>query len=137
MINLKDPIYVIEEVKKALSELIINEDIKYLKDISPSDLFRLYSADLCTILLNYFPGATVMMNKNFRECALMIQGVIYNSKGTCDPRYYFAAGNEEINFIKMSFPKLSDDVFDKLNNYLFSEEKTLSYHLRKSINKLT
>lgn len=137
MINLKDPIYVIEDIKKALCELIVNEEIKYLKDISATDIFRLYSADFCTILLNYFPGATVMMNKNFRECAIMIQGVIYNSKGVCDSRYYFAAGSEEIKFIKMSFPKLSDDVFDKLNNNLFNEEKPLSYHLRKSINKLT
>lgn len=138
MISLKDPIIVIESIKCALKDIIEKEDIKYLSNIDITDLLTLYSSDLCSLLLEFYPSATLMMNKNFKTCALMIRGKIYNAKGLIDGKNYFIAEKEEINFIKMSFPKLSDDVFDMLNDYLFDEEeKSLSYHLRKSINKLT
>ena len=106
---MENPVKVIEKIKNNMSEIIIENNLNYL-DINIDDLLILYSADLCSILLDYFPGATIMMTKNFKCCAIMIQGVIYNSKGIVDSKNYFIAGPEEINFIQKSFNQLSDSV---------------------------
>ncbi len=134
VIILQDPIIVIEDIKKALENVIESEDIKYLFNIDTTELLTLYSSDFCSILLAFYPSATIMLNKNFKTCALMIRGKVYNAKGLVERKNYFIADDEEINFIKFSLPKLSDYVFDKLNCYLFDEkEKPVSYNLRKYI----
>lgn len=129
---MNSPIEIIENVKNKMSEVINENDLKSI-DVDMDDLFIVYSADLCSILLNYFPGATVMMNKNYRSCATMIQGVIYTSKGITSPSDFFVAGEQEIGFIQKSFNQLSDYELTLLNNKLYSgEEKGISYKLRKN-----
>ena len=76
-----DPIKLISSVKAALVDVILRNELKYLKDISETDLMRIYSADLCGILMGYFPGATIMINSSYKTCATLINGLIYDSGG--------------------------------------------------------
>ena len=78
-----DVICLIENIKNKLEEVIKENDIKYLDDVDINDLLVLYSADLCNILLNFYPGATIMMNKSYKTCAILINGVLYNGYGIC------------------------------------------------------
>lgn len=139
MINLKDVNSVIQGIKKGLNEVNEEGDLGYLKD-DPETLLNLYSADFCSILLSYFPGATVMMNKSYRSCALLINGNIYTASGIYENvSNYFVAGQEELNYISKSFSQMSEDVFEKLINKLFSQEldKGYAYSLRKNRDYLT
>lgn len=131
---LNDPMEIIEKVKNKMSNIIIENKIKYL-DINLDDLFNIYSADLCTILLNYFPGATIMMHKNYSSCAIMIQGIVYTSNGVVNKEDYFIAGQEELSIIKKSFNQLSEYIIELLYKELKEEIKNnedLSYTLRKN-----
>lgn len=133
-----DVICVIENIKNKLEEVIKENDIKYLDDININDLLVLYSADLCNILLNFYPGATIMMNKSYKTCAILINGVVYNGYGICSLKDYFMAKEEDIMFISKSFPKLSDGVLDELNKKIYSDKShnNFSLVLRKNNNKL-
>lgn len=130
---MENPIEVIEKIKSALEDVIIENNIHYLKD-DVTTLLHLYSADLCGIMLKFFPGATVMMERNFRKCALMIQGKVYDASGLINRSNYHIAEEYEIGFIRKTFHQLSDDVMFKLMNKLFDAEKDISsaLTLRKS-----
>lgn len=123
-----------------MAEVISENNFKYL-DVNLDDLFIVYSADLCSILLNYFPGGTIMMNKNYRLCGIMIQGIIYTSKGIVDTNDYVVANEQEIGYIQKSFNQLSDYVLTKLSEKLCDidnfEKKGISYILRKNRENLT
>ena len=80
-----------------------------------------------------------MMRKDLRKCAIMINGIVYNSYGICDSKDYFVAGNEEIINIQRGFSQLSDDVIglllDKISNV--KSKKSSVYLLRKNRKNLT
>lgn len=130
---MENPIEVIKMVKSALEDVIIENNIRYLEgDITT--LLHLYSADLCGIMLKFFPGATVMMERNFRKCALMVQGKVYDASGLTSRSDYHIAEDYEIGFIRKTFQQLSDDVMFKLMNKLFDDGKDISsaLNLRKN-----
>lgn len=131
---MESPIEKIEFIKEKMMEVISENNLGYL-NANLDDLFNVYSTDLCDILLNYFPGATIMMNKNFRCCAIMIQGTIYNSYGIVNSSDYFVAKKEEIEFIRKSLPQISDVVMNELNEKLLLEgtlKKDSALTLRKN-----
>lgn len=123
-----------------MAEVISENNFKYL-DVNLDDLFVVYSADLCNILLNYFPDGKIMMNKNYRLCGIMIEGIVYTSKGVADINDYIAANEQEIGYIQKSFNQLSNSVLMKLSEKLFNidniEKQGISYVLRKSGENLT
>lgn len=136
---LNSPIEIIENVKNKMSEVVNENNLKHL-DVDMGDLFIAYSADLCSILLNRFPGSTIMMHKGYKSCGIMIQGVIYTSRGITDPNDFFVAGQQEIGFIQKSFNQLSDYELTLLNDKLYGneeKEKGISYKLRKNSDNLT
>lgn len=132
--NMTDPIEVIDKIKKSLEEVIDENNLDYLNN-SIDDIFMYYSSDLVSLLLKYYPGSTVMMHKFFKSCAVMINGNVYNSYGICDRHDYHVAMTEEINYIKKSFPNMSDiamnSLLEKLNG-IDIENKGNSYTLRKN-----
>lgn len=137
--NLNEPIEIIKLIKEKMTEVIIENDYKYLNG-NIDNLFIVYSADLCGILLNYYPDATIMMNKNYRVCGIMIEGVIYTSNGIADEKDYIIARHQEIGFIQKSFNHLSDCVLVKLNEKLYDSlqsKKGVSYKLRKNRENFT
>ena len=113
-----------------MEEVISENNLRYL-DFNLDDLFIIYSADLCSILLNYFPDGIIMMNKNYRLCGLMIEGNIYTSKGIGDQSDYIIANKQEIGYIQKSFNQLSGSVLIKLNEKI-CDKKGYSYKLRKN-----
>lgn len=126
-------------MKVSLHDVIEENDLNYLKE-DPEILLNLYSADFCSILLSYFPGATIMMNKSYRSCALLINGNIYTASGIMkDVNDYFVAGEENIDFIKKSFNQMSDEVLKKFVERLNDPEldKDYAYFLRKNRDYLT
>ena len=137
---MNDPIEIIKIIKEKMSEVISENNFKYL-DVNLDDLFVVYSADLCNILLNYFPDGKIMMNKNYRLCGIMIEGIVYTSKGVADINDYIAANEQEIGYIQKSFNQLSDYVLRKLNEKLCNIDnikiKGISYVLRKNRENLT
>lgn len=129
---LYNPVLIIEKTKEILKNVIEEYDFKNY-DASIDDLLRVYSADLCAILLEFYPGATVMIEKNFNSCALLINGCVYNEKGKVSAGSYLIANEEELNYIMLSFREISNFVFEETVNRLqdsFNLEKT-SYCLRK------
>lgn len=135
---MENPIQIIEKIKNSLEDILIEENIDYLGK-NTNDILNVYSADFCGIMLQYFPGATIMMNKSFKKCSIMIQGVIYDSYGIVNPKDYFIAKEEEINFIQKSFNHLSDSIIEKLISDIFREEKEMSlvFSLRKNRDSLS
>lgn len=136
---LNEPIEIIKLIKEKMSEVIIENNYKYLNG-NIDNLFIVYSADLCGILLNYYPDATIMMNKNYRVCGIMIEGVIYTSNGIADEKDYIIAGPQEIGFIQKGFNQLSDCVLIKLNEKIYESlqnKKGIPYKLRKNRENFT
>lgn len=139
MIDLENPIEKINFIKEKTSEVITENNLSSL-DVNLDDLFIVYSADLCTMLLNFFPAATIMMNKNFRCCAIMIQGNVYDSYGITNKANYFIAEKEDVDFIKKSLPQISDEVISKINEKLLIEQPRKfgsSFTLRKNSQSAT
>ena len=91
------------------------------------------------ILLKFYPSATVMINNNYLNCALLINGKLYNSSGIIDINDYHIANNEELNYIRLSFNELSEVIYDKLFDFIKDMEfdKKTTYVLRKNSNNLT
>lgn len=112
----------IEEIKKAFYQVITQDKTCFLEEDEITDLLTYYSSDFCLMLLKYYPGATIMMHKNFRSCALMITGRVYTARGLADERHYFIADKEALNFIKMGLPKLSDEIFKCFSKNLFKDD---------------
>lgn len=136
---MESPLDIIERIKNSMEDIIIDNDLRYLAgDIT--DVFLVYSADFCGILLGFFPSATIMMNSNYRSCAILINGVIYDSSGIRnDVNNFHVADNQEIGFIQKSFNQLSDDVIGKLMEKLEDNkiEKGMAFSLRKNRENLT
>ena len=134
---MKNPLDVINKIQISLDDVITENNIKYLGG-NVNQLLQYYCADLCSMMLEFYPGATIMMNKNFRTCAVMIQGNVYNIRGLVDRSNYFIAGEEEVGFIRKSFPQLPDAIMEKLIEKVFIEQPdvSLAFSLRKNVENL-
>lgn len=136
---MESPLDVIERIKNSMKDIIVDNDLKYL-DGDITDIFLVYSADFCGILLGFFPGATIMMNNNYRSCGMLINGVIYDSSGIrSDVNNFHVVDDQEIGFIQKSFNQLSDDVIGGLMEKLKDNkiEKGMAFSLRKNRENLT
>ncbi len=111
---MSNPIEVIDVIKDSMEEVILENNLNGYKVESMDDLFKFYSADFCGILLSFFPGATVMINKNYLECALLIGGNIYGALGILNKEDYVVATSEEIGLIIKGFRHISDFALGKL-----------------------
>ncbi len=132
-----DPIKLIGFVKAALADIILKDELKYLKSINSTDLMRIYSADLCGILMSYFPGATIMINSSYKTCATLINGLVYDSSGIRhDLNNFHIANKEEIIFIEKSYNKLPEDIINKIYDYYLNVDEN-HYVLRKKTRSLT
>lgn len=131
---MENPLDIIEKTKATLKEIIEENNITYLSN-DMTYLLRLYSADLCNILLKYFPDAIIMINKSYNNCALMIQGEIYDSSGISDKKQDFiVAQAQDILFIKKSFFQLSEDLLNELAKRVYDKNENFknTYVLRKN-----
>lgn len=129
---METPLAIIEKTKVYLKEAIEEKELEYL-DCDLTFLLRLYSADLCGILLDHFPGATIMINKNRCGCATMIQGKVYNASGIVDKDNYIVANAQDILYIKRSLPQLPTEVMNSLVDKLYFRVRDSkgAYVLRK------
>lgn len=130
---------VIEKIKKSMEDIIIDNNLKYLGD-NTTNIFLAYSADFSAILSSFFPGSTIMIDKNYRNCAVLINGTIYDSTGIRnDVNNFHVASSEEIGFIQKSFYQLSDEVMgklmEKLGDNIINKGRVLC--LRKNRESLT
>lgn len=133
------PLDLIEKIKSDLSEVIYENNLGYLSG-NIDDILKLYSADLVGILINFYPGATIMMHKFYRSCAILINGKVYNGVGEVEKSDYHIATEEEIGFIRKSFPEMSGFVLGKLSEKVYDKktlEKGISMVLRKSEGNIT
>lgn len=123
------PIDIINSLKKIIKE----EILKNPSDVLATEFLSIYSADLCSILFLYYPLSDILINKNYLECALLIDGKVYGARGVCDINDYKLANYEDINYIVKSFKHMSYYMLEKIMNSFDSkinmEEK--SYVLRK------
>ncbi len=136
---MNNPLVLIDKIKCSLSEVIYENDLKNLNG-SIDDVLKVYSADLVGILINFYPGTTVMMHKFYRSCAALIGGKVYDESGEVDKSNYHIASDEEISFIQKSFPEMSDYVMEKLGEKIYSEEelkKGVPMVLRRSGGNIT
>lgn len=129
-----NPIMVIDKLNSILKNLLKEDKIS-----NYDDLLKYYSADYCMILLKFYPSATVMINNNYLSCALLINGKLYDSSGIIDINGYHIANNEELNYIRLTFCELSENLYDKLCKSLEEVKcnNKSSYVLRKNSNNLT
>lgn len=130
---LNDPIYIISQIKEAFSEVIDENNLNYGDDIN--NILKFYSMDFTRILNNYYPGGTIMMHKFYRNCALMIAGRVYNETGLDSRLDYHIALDEEINYINNTFPKIPENIFNKIIEKIESKNKGTSYVLKNNIDK--
>lgn len=126
----------IETIKESMQETIEENNLTEFFGFSMEDLFRVYSSDLCEILLYYFPGSNIMIKNNYLECAVLIDDLVYDSNGVANKLEYTKATAEDIRFISRSFKHLSFYVFEmllqKVNNKLLNNHV---YVLRKGEKK--
>lgn len=129
-----NPIEVINVIKDSMGEVILENNLTSYQGGTIDDLFRIYSADFCSILLSFFPGASVMINKNYLECALLISGEVYNATGLAPAKDYHVASLEELGLITKGFKHVSDFVLGKLLDKMdpIITVKESSYSLRMS-----
>ncbi len=136
---MKKTLKIIERIKNDMEDVILENDLKYLSgDITT--LLRVYSADFCAILSSFFPGSTIMIDKSYRNCAVLINGFIYDATGVRkDVNNFHVANREDIGFIQKSFNQLSDEVIGKLMEKLEdkSMNKGIAFSLRKNRENLT
>lgn len=136
MIQLNEPLKLIETIKGTMQEIIEENNLTEFFGFSMEDLFRVYSSDFCEILLYYFPEATLMMKNNYLECAVLKDDLVYDSSGVANKLEYIKSNMEDIRFISRSFKHLSSFVFEmllqKVNNKLLNNHV---YVLRKGEKK--
>lgn len=134
--KLNDPVKLIEAIKESMQEIMKENNLTEFFGFSMEDLFKVYSSDLCEILLYYFPGSNIMIKNNYLECAVLIDDLVYDSNGVANKLEYIKANMEDIRFISRSFKHLSSFVFEKLmqkvNNRLLNNHV---YVLRKGEKK--
>lgn len=133
MIKLVDPLQVINKIKEYLSEIIEENNLNFPGDID--NILRFYSMDFAKIMIDYYPGATIMMHKFYRSCAVMIGGKVYNETGLVSRLDYHIALEEEINYIKNTFPRLPEVVINNLNEKLKKQTDDISYVLKNNVDK--
>lgn len=107
---------IINEIKEKLQEVLEEVNFKYDKNIE--SLLKFYSSSFVKILSHYYPGSTIMMDKFYRSCSIMINGKVYNEKGEVNRLDYHVALEEEINYINNTFPKIPEYILEKLNDKL-------------------
>lgn len=123
------PIDIINSLKTIIKEEILKDS----SDVLATEFLSIYSADLCSILLLYYPLSDILINKNYLECALLIDGKVYGAKGIYDINDYKLANYEDINYIVKSFKHMSHYILEKImknfDSKISTEEKL--YVLRK------
>ena len=117
----------IEMIKESMQEIIEENNLTEFFGFSMEDLFKVYSSDLCEILLYYFPGSNIMIKNNYLECGILINDLIYDSSGVANKLEYTKASLEDIRFISRSFKHLSSFVFEKLMQKV--NDKLLNNHV--------
>ena len=134
---MNDVILTIEEINCILDDIILENNIGYLGN-DTRDILNAYSSDFCDIMLSIYPGATIMIHKTYKKCAVLINGVLYGSYGIENLDNYSIANSEDINYIQKGFPKLSFNVLTELYESIKGQKIKFekSYTLRKDINKL-
>ena len=129
-----EPLGLINKIKIVLKDVMEENNINS-KEADIDNILNMYSYNLVKILLQYFPGATIMMDKFYRNCAILINGKVYNAYGLIGNYDYHIASEEEIIYIKNFFPKMSEDVMEKLTLKLGEYnilENNVSYTLKKN-----
>lgn len=133
---MNEVILTIDEINCILEDIILEDSISYLGS-NTRDILSVYSSDFCDIMMHYYPGATVMIDKDLRKCGIMINNLIYDSYGISNKRYH-VANEEEINYIRKGMPKLSSYVASKIYDHINStNKKDNTYTLRKDSYDLT
>lgn len=120
----------INDMKVEMENIIIKNNIKYLGN-NIDDIFNVYCADFCRILSKKYPGSTVMMHKFYRNCGILIGGIVYTSYGIANRYDYHIAEKEEINFIIKSFKRLPDEITCDLASRLFKNLEDYQMILKK------
>ena len=122
------------EINDCLNNIIKNKNINN----DASDIFLYYSKDFCLLLSKFYPGSTIMIDKTYKNCALLINGILYNSKGIVDIKAYKIANEEELNYIRLGLNELTEELYNML--YIMLEDDYIdaktSYVLRKNSNYL-
>lgn len=129
-----NPLETIEKINECLNRIIKNKN----KNNDASDIFLYYSKDFCLLLSKFYPASTIMIDNTYKKCALLINGVLYNSKGIIDIKDYKIASEEELNYIKLGLSELSEELYNMLSIMLddcYIDDKT-AYVLRKNNNYL-
>lgn len=114
MIRLNKPIDVINVIKNSMQEVIDENNLREFNGLTMEDLFRVYSANFCSIMLTFFPDANVVISNNYLECAVLIDDVVYNSYGEVSNVGYHVCNEEELNHITKGLNHLSLVTFEKL-----------------------
>ncbi len=105
-----------------------------------SEILDYYSSDFCMFLLMFFPSATVMIDKTYTKCALLINGNLYNCNGlVTDSNNYKIANSEDLNHIRLGLGELSEYIYNEVKSKLQDEnfKVSSSYVLRKNSDSLT
>lgn len=126
---MNNPMNKINEVKEIVEDIVLDKKMKNYYCDNIENLLKCYSADFCDIMLNYYPGASIMMDNNFRNCAILIRNNLYNASGLINRANYFLITEEELNYIRKGMPHLSDTLMDEVQNKI---EVPRGYTLRKS-----
>ena len=129
-----NPLIVINKINVCLDKVIKNKNINN----DASDIFLYYSKDFCLLLSKFYPASTIMIDKTYKKCALLINGVLYNSKGIVDIDNYKIANEEELNYIRLGLNELTEELYNML--YIMLEDDYIdaksAYVLRKNSNYL-
>lgn len=129
-----NPLETINKINECLNKIIKNKSICN----DASDIFLYYSKDFCLLLSKFYPSSTIMIDKTYKKCALLINGILYNSKGIVDIKDYKIANEEELNYIKLGLNELSEELYNML--YIMLEDCYIdtksAYVLRKNSNYL-
>lgn len=129
-----NPLEAINKINECLNKIMKNKNINN----DASDIFLYYSKDFCLLLSKFYPSSTIMVDRTYKKCALLINGVLYNSKGIVDISDYKIANEEELNYIKLGLNELSEELYNMLYIMLddcYIDAKT-AYVLRKNSNYL-
>ena len=129
-----NPLEAIDKINECLNKIMQKKNISN----DASDIFLYYSKDFCLLLSKFYPSSTIMVDKTYKRCSLLINGVLYNSKGIVDISDYKIANEEELNFVKLGLNELSEEIYNILSIMLddcYIETKS-TYVLRKNSNYL-
>ena len=129
-----NPLEAIDKINECLNKIMKNKNINN----DASDIFLYYSKDFCLLLSMFYPASTIMIDKTYKKCALLINGVLYNSKGIVNIDDYKIANEEELNYIKLGLNELSEELYNILYVMLeqYNVEDKSAYVLRKNSNYL-